>query len=695
MKAALALFICLILVVSSHGGLTDVQMAQIRSQAEAEAKQLMSPLARSASSDAEINNAVNSLVLEKATSAIEMHLLKAAAKASAHAASAHAGRRLLTHPVPLETIFAEYNIEEEAENSVVASSSTRHLLQYSPSPLRLSNEEASPYCSFQQDTSFTVDYASGKGLENGFIEGTDPGACCAACLFRLDCFAWTVKIGLRYPLDGCYLRGRSYGTANVTGWISGTMSSDVTWEPPATPKPGKLPAGKKKYGDVLKLTANFFSAQRSGEISDDSVPWRGNSHLDDAVPGGWYDAGDTLKLNFPMSTSVSFISWAMISFPKAFRSNGATAEYMKQLRVATDYLLGCYDENAKKYIGQIGHPNIDHNNWGRPEDNNDNRPAFVWEGDMTASDLLSSAAAAWASSSILFKNTDPSYSNVLKKKARAIYSWAKSAPNGRYSAYYKDAVGSIYPSTDYVDDLTWAAAWLYKATGDRSYLKDAEGFWKSDAGSADIYPGWDSVWVPTAVLMRQIGRSGVKIPGKKMYDSFYEKQFLPTWLTADGTNSVTRTPKGMTHPSWSMWANLQFSTTTAMLMLQDTIGNKSPPMRKAELKYATREVNYVLGSTGRSFIVGWGKSPPKNIHHAPSTCADSPEVCNWQNYFMKAGNAQTVYGAMVAGPGGKKRYPDKPDYYLDVRSDYVTNEVSLNYNAGLVGALAGMYAFSP
>ncbi len=649
---------------------------------------------QSATSDAEITSSVSPLVLEKATSAIERHLLKAAAKAESRSASTLVGRRLLSHPVPLETILAEYSAEDDAESLLLESSSTRHLLQFSPSANRWSSEEAAPYCSVQYDTSFTIDYTAGDGLDDGFINGTDPGACCAACLFRLDCFAWTVKTGLGFPLDGCYLRGKEYGTEVVTGWVSGTMADEVAWQPPPTPNPRYLPAGKSKYGQVLKLTSKFFAAQRSGYIPDSTIPWRSNSHLDDAVPGGWYDAGDTLKLNFPMSTTVSFISWAMISFPKAFSSSGATSDYLKQLRVANDYLLGCYDEKNKKYIGQIGHPNIDHNSWGRPEDNADTRPTFVWRSNMTASDLLSSAAAAWASSSLVFKSSDPAYAKTLANKAKSIYTWAKSGPKGKYSAYYKDAVGSIYPSTDYIDDLTWAAAWLYKATGDKNYLKDAEGYWKSAADDADLYPGWDSVWVPAAVLMRQISRSGVTVPGKEMYSSFYEKVFLPSWLKADGTNSVTRTPKGMTHPSWSMWANLQFSSTTAMLMLQDVIGNKSPEMRKAELKYAQREVNYVLGSTGRSFIVGWGNAPPKNIHHAPSSCADPPEECNWQNYHMKAANAQTMYGAMVAGPGGKKRYPDRPDYYLDVRDDYITNEVSLNYNAGLSGALAGMYAFS-
>ena len=34
-----------------------------------------------------------------------------------------------------------------------------------------------------------------------------------------------------------------------------------------------------------------------------------------------------------------------------------------------------------------------------------------------------------------------------------------------------------YPSTGYVDELAWAAAWLYKATGQASYLTDARKYY--------------------------------------------------------------------------------------------------------------------------------------------------------------------------------------------------------------------------
>lgn len=46
-------------------------------------------------------------------------------------------------------------------------------------------------------------------------------------------------------------------------------------------------------------------------------------------------------------------------------------------------------------------------------------------------------------------------------------------------------------------------------------------------------------------------------------------------------------------------------------------------------------------------------------------------------------NPQTLFGALVGGPG-------LDDSYVDDRGDYVKNEVALDYNAGFQSAVAGM-----
>ena len=157
---------------------------------------------------------------------------------------------------------------------------------------------------------------------------------------------------------------------------------------------------------------------------------------------------------------------------------------------------------------------------------------------------------------------------------------------------------------------------------------------------------------------------------------------------------MVRTPKGMTYPKWNIWANLQFATTTAMVMLHDAHYNKDAKQRGAEIRYAQRQVDYALGSTGRSYVVGWGASPPVNWYHAAASCPDAPELCDVQNRYMKPNNPQTLYGALVGGPPGVRRNKTNPDYYLDLRTDFVVSEPAIHIQAGFVGALAGVYALA-
>jgi hypothetical protein len=385
----------------------------------------------------------------------------------------------------------------------------------------------------------------------------------------------------------------------------------------------------------------------------------------------------------------------MLTFPKAFMSAGVSSTYLGQLRMANDYLLGCYDEKNKKYIGLIGDPDNENKFWGRAEDNPNPRPAFTFTASMGASDLLSNAAAAWASSALVFKSSDPKYAQTLVKKAQSIYALAKKK-EGKYSDYFKDVTYTTFPSTDYLDNQAWAAGWLYRATKTKTYLADAASFWErsygKDNAKADVFPNWDSLWAPSAALMRQIARGGVKVPGKVMYDNYFEKKFIPSWVSANGTNTITKTPKGMAYPAWNIWANLGYSTTASMVMLQDASGNKEMNIRKSELSFAKKQIDYALGSTGRSYMVGFGASWPKSVRHGGASCPDRPAVCDMNTLYMKAANGQQLTGGLTGGPAGRRRNPKNPDLWEDVRTDFATNEPSVTINAGLAGALAGSFA---
>ena len=60
-----------------------------------------------------------------------------------------------------------------------------------------------------------------------------------------------------------------------------------------------------------------------------------------------------------------------------------------------------------------------------------------------------------------------------------------------------------------------------------------------------------------------------------------------------------------------------------------------------------------------------------------------PAPCSWDQQQNKGPNPHTLYGALVGGP-------NKNDQYTDLRTDYVSNEVACDYNAGFQGAVAGI-----
>ena len=95
----------------------------------------------------------------------------------------------------------------------------------------------------------------------------------------------------------------------------------------------------------------------------------------------------------------------------------------------------------------------------------------------------------------------------------------------------------------------------------------------------------------------------------------------------------------------------------------------------------------MLGDSGRSFVVGFGENYPKQPHHKAAACDSPPAECTWDTFNNVAqDNPHELLGALVGGP------KDQGDTYQDLRTDYITNEVTLDYNAGFQGAVAGLKA---
>ena len=112
------------------------------------------------------------------------------------------------------------------------------------------------------------------------------------------------------------------------------------------------------------------------------------------------------------------------------------------------------------------------------------------------------------------------------------------------------------------------------------------------------------------------------------------------------------------------------------------------------LDFAIQQAEYVLGSSGRSYVIGYSGgfegpkvSWPKTPHHRGSSCpTDFSVPCGEDFMYMSKNpnpNVNILFGALVGGP-------DKMDNFKNDRENYRTNEVALDYNAAYQGLMAAM-----
>ncbi|KAK6177037.1 hypothetical protein SNE40_015225 [Patella caerulea] len=456
------------------------------------------------------------------------------------------------------------------------------------------------------------------------------------------------------------------GTPSATATLV-DLTDDHQTLPPLVTKSGAQTT-KYNYADVMMKSIMFYEAQRSGKLpADNRIPWRADSALSDKgsggedLTGGWYDAGDNVKFNFPMAWSTTVLTWGLIQYKDAYDSAGQLDNMYKSIKWPLDYLIKCHTKKNELYV-QVGDGGIDHGSWTSPERMTGNRPAFKVDASSPGSDVVMETAAAMAAGSIAFKDRDSAYSSTLLSHAKELYEMGKAHP-GFYSSSV-NAAAAYYKSQNYSDENSWGAIWLYKATQDKKYLADAE---------AAHLPGesWGFSWD------EKIGGANTLLYEATKKD-IYKQDMVATMTAWMPGGSVPYTPKCLAFRL--QWGALRYASNTAFLALVAADLGVNPDEYR---KWAMSQLHYALGDAGRSFVIGFGTNPPKNPHHRGSSCPLLPAPCGWEEQQNKGPNPHTLYGALVGGPGSS-------DDYTDNREDYVHNEVACDYNAGFQSAIAGL-----
>lgn len=438
--------------------------------------------------------------------------------------------------------------------------------------------------------------------------------------------------------------------------------------------------GNYNYGEALQKAILFYELQRSGDLTEQiRCNWRGDSGLSDGkdvgldLTGGWYDAGDHVKFNLPMAYTSTMLAWSVIEDEEVYKETNQYDYILSELRWVNDYLIKCHPKEEVYYF-QVGDGGADHAFWGAAEILQMERPSYKVDINNPGSAVCGEGAAALAASSMVFKKVDSDYASTCLKTAKSLYALAEKMKG---DSGYDAVAGAYYKSwSGYYDELAFAGAWLYLATGEEVYLEKAKTY-------ADLYAGgdintanytwahsWDDVHYGAALLL-------ARITGEELYKKAIENN-LDFWTVGVEGKKIQYTPKGL---AWlDTWGSLRYATTTAFLAsIYSEWEGCSKEKQQIYQAFALSQAEYALGSSGRSFMIGYGENYPKNPHHRTAHGG-------WENNVSGAPsqNRHILVGALVGGPNVN-------DEYKDERSDYTANEVACDYNAGFTGLLAKMY----
>ncbi len=491
--------------------------------------------------------------------------------------------------------------------------------------------------------------------------------------------------------------------------------------------------------EALNMSLYFYDAEESGpsrSLGQQPLSWRGDSEPSDAeVPliydlekgtnlpesfisqnrsildpdgdgtvdlsGGFHDAGDHVKFGLPQSYSAATLGWGLYEFKDAFVEAGAYDHMMEELRWFSDYLLRSTFRNASgdvvAFNYMVGRGGVDHTYWGPPELQDPlkyPRPAtFAFAGEP-ASDQAAGASAALTIMSLNTETSDPSYAAECLDVAKALYRFAvanRGTGNG----------DGFYPSSYDDDEMAWAAVWLYIATGTESYLDDIIGtdangrytgyLKKIIAGPQDTWQNiwvhsWDTVW--GGVFAKLAPATEGVIPQDENDKYWYYFQWnLEYWTGGEvahdnpsDTNFISTSPGGFSVVT--TWGSARYNTAAQLcaLVFRKYAGDTEKSIGLTD--WALSQMNYIMGDNpnNKSYIVGFGEVHVEHPHHraahgsSTNSMLDPPE------------HRHTLWGALAGGP-------DDADFHKDVTTDFVYNEVAIDYNAGFVGALAGLFHY--
>jgi endoglucanase len=533
---------------------------------------------------------------------------------------------------------------------------------------------------------------------------------------------------------------------------AGLLTATASPAGAAAPTPTSTPYGN--LAEALQKSIYFYDAEKSGpsrSAGRQPLEWRGDSEPEDSkielapvsasqgepivthgtnlskafidknrtvldpdgdgyldLSRGMHDAGDHVKFGLPQTYSAATLAWGVTEFKDAYVKTGTYDHILDELYWFNDYFLKSTfldsSGNVVAFAYQVGNGSVDHTVWGPPELMTHRRGAMFATAETPGSDQAAGAAAALTAMHQVVKEKDPTYAAKCLTAAKALYRFAKEHRGLGES-------GGYYGSSADEDEMSWAAVWLYQATGDIVYVNDIvaknasgiyTGYMKkliSDVGSTwqNIWVhSWDTVWGGVFAKLAPLTKGVIDDTLNKQY-WYYFRWNVEYWTAGavkhvgniSGDSYMKASPAGFSVVN--TWGSARYNTAAQLCaLIYRNYAARDPEGSEKHgedlTRWALSQMNYIMGDNPlhRSYIVGFtAKSSDGSVKH-PHHRAAHGSLTN--SMFDPAEHRHTLWGALAGGP-------DEGDNHKDETNDFVYNEVAIDYNAGFVGALAGLWKY--
>jgi len=391
------------------------------------------------------------------------------------------------------------------------------------------------------------------------------------------------------------------------------------------------------------------------------------------VLGGWHDAGDFGRYIVNSGITTGTLLWAYelnagklkkvgLDIPE---SGNGTPDTLNEIRWNLTWMLKMQDDD-----GGVWHKSTSARFCGFVMPKEDTSPVLViGNGKEPFKTTTSTAdfAAVCAIAGRVYRPFDDAFATKCRVAATKAWKWLAANPDNNFTNNPRGIATGGYGDNDPSDERLWAAAELFRTTGEADYNKyflEHYGKWSPTIKGEDPQ-GWPTVGnlaMFTYALAKQ--RSADKAAVAK----------IKADAIAAADAMVARSQvNGYRLPMLSrdyIWGSNAVVANYGMVL---RLAHRFQP-KQAYVNAAQDCLHYLLGRNAfnTSFVTWAGTKWAKHPHHRPSGADGIDEP--WP-------------GMLVGGPNANGKNPPARQWFDD-QNDFRTNEIAINWNAPLVFLLA-------